>query len=90
MRLWRGLCCQGQYLPPVACCVVCFEFAFDDDTTGMLDGECASVGTYEGVVRVVRDSSDNDRMNLGDVMVAPSPTEIRCICIDCLFEKCVW
>lgn len=47
------------------------SFAIEDDATGVLAGECASVGTYEGVVRVVRDSSDNDRMNLGDVMVAP-------------------
>lgn len=43
----------------------------DEDSSSRLEGECASVGTYEGTVRIVHDSSDGERMNLGDVMVAP-------------------
>jgi len=36
-----------------------------------LEGECASVGAYEGHVKIVHDSDDGEKMDLGDIMVAP-------------------
>jgi phosphohistidine swiveling domain-containing protein len=35
-----------------------------------LNGLCASPGTYEGKVRIVRSAGDLDRMHIGDVLVA--------------------
>lgn len=47
------------------------SFDVEDETPNVLEGDCASVGTYEGVVRVVGDSTDSERMDFGDIMVAP-------------------